>query len=167
MINKFEEKINAFIPNQPRQKENTIGSASGVFTLKETLNDGFEKGYEVSNKITNKNLRSKAPTSNEKNYGLGDKFWCMPLPKNKNYKRFVDFQNDVTVSDIELSQIGYKKLPDDFLVVAEFDSNGVAENMDLTQKLGLVFSVRLKIHGASSENWVILSEIHLSRKFKR
>lgn len=74
------------------------------------------------------------------------------------------FENSRTVSDIELSQIGYKKLPDDFLVVAEFDSNGVAENMDLTQKLGLVFSVRLKIHGASSENWVILSEIHLSRK---
>ena len=30
-------------------------------------------------------------------------FWCMPLPKNKYYKRFVDFQNDVAVSDIELA----------------------------------------------------------------
>ena len=27
----------------------------------------------------------------------------MPLPKNKNYKRCVDFQNDVYVSDIELA----------------------------------------------------------------
>ena len=27
----------------------------------------------------------------------------MPLPKNKHYKRCVDFQNDVYVSDIELA----------------------------------------------------------------
>ena len=57
----------------------------------------------MSNNITRKNSKSPTPTSNERNYGQHDKFWCMPLPKNKHYKRFVDFQNDVAVSDIELA----------------------------------------------------------------
>ena len=74
------------------------------------------------------------------------------------------FENSRTASDAVLKDIDYKKLDDDYMIVAEFDSNGVAENTDLTQKLGKVYSVRIKIHGTSSENWVILSEIHLIRK---
>ena len=34
---KFDEKVNAFIPNQSRQNESTVGSANGSFTLKESL----------------------------------------------------------------------------------------------------------------------------------
>ena len=69
----------------------------------ESLNDGFEQGFKSSNKITNKNIKTDAPISDEKNLGNHDKFWCMPLPEGKHYKRFVDFQNDVAVSDIELA----------------------------------------------------------------
>ena len=40
-----------------------------------------------------------------------DKFWCVPLPKGKNYKRFLDFQNDVAVSDIEIAlREGYRSI---------------------------------------------------------
>jgi sarcosine oxidase subunit alpha len=63
---KYDEKINAFIPNQSRQNENTVGSANGSFTLKQTLDEGFEKGYEISNKINGKNIKSQIPTSNTK-----------------------------------------------------------------------------------------------------
>ena len=52
---KYDEKINSFIPNQPRQNETSIGSANGSFTLKKSLDEGFNKGYELSNKITNNN----------------------------------------------------------------------------------------------------------------
>ena len=81
---KFDEKTDAFVPSQSRQDETTIGSANGIFTLKQSLSDGFNKGYELSNKITGKNSKSTTPTSNEKKYGQHDKFWCMPLPKNKH-----------------------------------------------------------------------------------
>tara|TARA_B100000686_G_scaffold108463_1_gene115598 strand:+ start:957 stop:2402 length:1446 start_codon:yes stop_codon:yes gene_type:complete len=47
---KFDEKINAFVPNLSRQNENTIGSAKGTFTLKGSLEEGFNKGYELSKK---------------------------------------------------------------------------------------------------------------------
>ena len=47
--------------------KSTIGSANGSFTLKKSLDEGFNKGYELSNKITGKNVKSTTPTSNEKN----------------------------------------------------------------------------------------------------
>ena len=52
----------------------------------------------------------------------------------------------------------FEKLSDNFVVVASFDGNGVAEvKLDPSHKVSIV---RLSIH-QSSENWAILSEIHL------
>ena len=78
---KFDEKVNAFIPNQSRQNESTVGSANGSFTLKESLEEGFSKGYNLSKKINGKDNKISTPTSNERSYGKQDKFWCMPLSK--------------------------------------------------------------------------------------
>ena len=129
---KFDEKIGAFIPGQSRQSENTVGSANGSFTLKETLSAGFEKGYELSKKINGKNLKSPTPTSNEKNYGQQDKFWCMPLPKNKHYKRCVDFQNDVYVSDVELAiREGFRSIEH----VKRYTTLGMATDQGRTSNL--------------------------------
>ncbi len=51
---KFDEEIDAFIPSQSKQKETTLGSANGIFTLEETLKTSFEKGNELSKQINNK-----------------------------------------------------------------------------------------------------------------
>ena len=142
---KFNDSLDAFIPNQSKQNENTIGSAKGSFTLKESLEDGFKKGFELSNKITGKNEKSITPTSNEKNYGQHDKFWCMPLPKNKHYKRFVDFQNDVAVSDIELAvREGFKSIEH----VKRYTTLGMATDQGKTSNLNglqLVSDIEKKI----------------------
>jgi len=142
---KFEEKINAFIPNMSRQNESTIGSASGSFTLKETLNNGFNKGYELSKKINGQDLKISTPATNEKSYGKNDKFWCMPLPKNKNYKRCVDFQNDVYVSDIELAiREGFRSIEH----VKRYTTLGMATDQGRTSNLNglqLVSSIEKKI----------------------
>jgi len=142
---KFDEKINAFIPSQSRQNENTIGSANGSFTLKKSLEDGFNKGYELSKKITGKNVKSTTPTSNERSYAQQDKFWCMPLPKNKHYKRFVDFQNDVAVSDIELAvREGFRSIEH----VKRYTTLGMATDQGKTSNLNglqLVSNIEDKI----------------------
>jgi len=142
---KFDENINAFIPNQSRQNESTIGSAKGSFTLKESLEEGFNKGFELSNKISKKNLKSTIPTSNERNNGKPDKFWCMPLPKNKNYKRCVDFQNDVYVSDIELAiREGFRSIEH----VKRYTTLGMATDQGKTSNLNglqLVSNIENKI----------------------
>ena len=142
---KFDEKINAFIPNQPKQNENTIGSANGSFTLKKTLEEGFMKGYDLSKKITGKDLQIPIPTSNERSYVQQDKFWCMPLPKNKHYKRCVDFQNDVYVSDIELAvREGFRSIEH----VKRYTTLGMATDQGRTSNLNglqLVSNIEKKI----------------------
>jgi len=142
---KFDEKINAFIPNQSKQNESTIGSANGSFTLRSSLKEGFSKGFDLSKKITGKDIKFSTPTSNEKNYGPQDKFWCMPLPKNKKYKRCVDFQNDVYVSDIELAvREGFRSIEH----VKRYTTLGMATDQGRTSNLNglqLVSNIEKKI----------------------
>ncbi len=141
----FDEKIDAFIPSQSRQNETSVGAANGTFTLKKSLDDGFNKAYDLSNQITGKNLKSAIPTSNEKEYDKHEKFWCMPLPKNKNFKRFVDFQNDVSVSDIELAlREGYRSIEH----VKRYTTLGMATDQGKTSNLNglqLVSNIENKV----------------------
>ena len=142
---KFDEKIDAFIPDKPKQKETTIGAANGSFTLKETIESGFKTGQELSKKITNKNNDIKIPSVTEIKYNAHDKFWCMPLPKNENPKRFVDFQNDVAVSDIEIAlREGYRSIEH----VKRYTTLGMATDQGRTSNLNglqLVSNIENKI----------------------
>jgi len=48
---KFNEELDAFVPNQTKQHETAVGSANGSFTLEESLTKGFDTGSELSKKI--------------------------------------------------------------------------------------------------------------------
>ena len=129
---KFNEKIDAFVPDKSKQQENTIGSANGIFTLEETIKDAFDKGFDVSNKITEKNIKVSTPTVVEKKSTEHDKFWCVPLPKGKSYKRFLDFQNDVAVTDIELAlREGFRSIEH----VKRYTTLGMATDQGKTSNL--------------------------------
>ena len=129
---KFNEQIDAFIPNQKKQKESTLGSANGIFTLEETLQTSFEKGNELSKQFTNNDKKISAPAVIEKKTSQHDKFWCVPLPKGKKYKRFLDFQNDVAVSDIELAiKEGYRSIEH----VKRYTTLGMATDQGKTSNL--------------------------------
>ncbi len=142
---KFNDAIDAFTPNESRQSETTVGSANGSFTLKKSLEEGFTKGFELSKKITSKNEKSVSPHSNERSYDQHDKIWCMPLPKNKHYKRFLDFQNDVAVSDIELAvREGYRSIEH----VKRYTTLGMATDQGKTSNLNgmqLVSNIENKV----------------------
>ena len=142
---KFDEESDTFLPNQSRQQETVVGTANGSFTLKESLDEGFEQGFKSSNKITNKNNKTDPPISDEKSLGKHDKFWCMPLPEGKHYKRFVDFQNDVAVSDIELAvREGFRSIEH----VKRYTTLGMATDQGKTSNLNglqLVSNIEKKI----------------------
>ncbi len=142
---KFNEEIDAFIPSQSKQKETTLGAANGVFTLEETLKTSFEKGSELSKQITNKENKVSVPTVVEKKSSSHDKFWCVPLPEGKNYKRFLDFQNDVAVSDIQLAlREGYRSIEH----VKRYTTLGMATDQGKTSNLNglqLVSDVENKV----------------------
>ena len=142
---KYEEKIDAFIPDKKKQHETSVGAANGSFTLEESLKNGFENGSNLSAKITDTKTEIAIPNVNEKKYGTHDKFWCMPLPKNENPKRFVDFQNDVSVSDIEIAlREGYRSIEH----VKRYTTLGMATDQGRTSNLNglqLVSNIENKI----------------------
>ena len=129
---KYESETDTFLPDQSRQKETVTGSANGLFTLKESLADGFNKGYQISDEITKNGRETSIPISDEKDFGSHDKFWCMPIPDNKHYKRFVDFQNDVAVSDIQLAvREGFRSIEH----VKRYTTLGMATDQGKTSNL--------------------------------
>ena len=142
---KFNDQIDAFVPDKSKQNETSVGASKGTFTLKETLNDGFKTGFDLSKKITKNNNSTPTPNSNETKKNPHDKFWCSPLPKQKNYKRFVDFQNDVAVSDIEVAlREGYRSIEH----VKRYTTLGMATDQGRTSNLNglqLVANVEKKI----------------------
>jgi len=142
---KFKEEIDAFIPDNSKQNEITLGSANGIFTLEDTLKTSFEAGYEISKKLTNKDNKITVPQVSEKKSTQHDKFWCVPLPKDKNYKRFLDFQNDVAVTDVELAlREGYRSIEH----VKRYTTLGMATDQGKTSNLNglqLVSNVENKI----------------------
>ena len=142
---KFNNDIDAFVPNKSKQNETTLGSANGIFTLEETLKKSFESGYEISKKITNNENKVTIPQVAEKKHTTHDKFWCVPLPKGKTYKRFLDFQNDVAVSDVELAlREGYRSIEH----VKRYTTLGMATDQGKTSNLNglqLVSSIENKI----------------------
>jgi len=142
---KFNEEIDAFIPSHSKQNETTLGSANGIFTLEETLKTSFEKGNEISKKITNNDNKISAPTVVEKKSTNHDKFWCVPIPEGKNYKRFLDFQNDVAVSDVQLAlREGYRSIEH----VKRYTTLGMATDQGKTSNLNglqLVSDVENKV----------------------
>ena len=128
----FNEEIDAFVPGKSKQNETTVGSANGIFSLEKTITTAFEKGHEISKKITSKNNKISVPQVSEKKSTQHDKFWCVPLPKEKNYKRFLDFQNDVTVSDVELAlREGYRSIEH----VKRYTTLGMATDQGKTSNL--------------------------------
>jgi len=142
---KFDKDIDAFVPDKSKQNETTVGSANGLFTLEETLKKSFEVGANLSKKITNNDNTIPVPTVVEKKHSKHDKFWCVPLPKGKKYKRFLDFQNDVSVSDVELAlKEGYRSIEH----VKRYTTLGMATDQGKTSNLNglqLVSNVENKI----------------------
>ena len=142
---KFNDSIDAFVPDKSKQNEHSLGAANGTFTLQNTLKNSFNTGSEVSKSITKKDEKIQIPNTNERKYSAHDKFWCSPLPKGKNYKRFVDFQNDVAVSDIEVAlREGYRSIEH----VKRYTTLGMATDQGRTSNLNglqLVANVEKKI----------------------
>ena len=142
---KFNDDIDAFVPDKSKQKETTLGSANGVFTLEETLKTSFEAGSQISKKITNNDNKISVPQVSEKKHAQHDKFWCVPLPKEKKYKRFLDFQNDVAVTDVELAlREGYRSIEH----VKRYTTLGMATDQGKTSNLNglqLVSNIENKI----------------------
>ena len=104
----FEERIAAFVPGQSRQAERSAGAARGTYRLSECLVEGTQAGASAAEAAGA--VAPSAPTplpavprGGEWRESELQPLWTVPLPEGHRAKRFIDFQNDVTVDDVALA----------------------------------------------------------------
>lgn len=88
---RFDESIAAFVPGDPVAGIAIAGAANGQFALSEVLAEGHRAGGGGG--------KLPATDSEDESYGI-EAAWPAPAGKARQW---VDFQNDVTVKDIELA----------------------------------------------------------------
>jgi sarcosine oxidase subunit alpha len=103
----WSEKKNAFVPGTLPVGLSVAGAAQGNFTLSEALDDGFRLGTHAAVEIGFKMSEPSLPGTDQEGTSHAPLWRCI---KGKG-KRFVDFQHDVTDTDIELAnQEGFRSV---------------------------------------------------------
>ena len=102
---RFDAERAAFVPGESVQRERSAGAARGHLHLSECLADGVTAGADAVRAAGfEAGPEPSCPAVQEWSDQIPLRpLWAVPLPSWRHGKRFVDFQNDVTVADIELA----------------------------------------------------------------
>ncbi|NGN44183.1 sarcosine oxidase subunit alpha [Mesorhizobium sp. CGMCC 1.15528] len=96
---KWREDIAAFVPEGAPAGMLSAGAANGDFSLSACLRTGHEAGLAAASDLGFKGRAGKAPAASDEAISISP-LWHVEGRK----KGFVDFQHDVTASDIALAQ---------------------------------------------------------------
>ena len=102
---RFDEDRAAFVPGESVQRERSAGAARGLQRLSECLADGIAAGVDAARAAGFEVVEDvECPVVEEWGETAPIRaLWAVPLPSWRHGKRFVDFQNDVTIADVELA----------------------------------------------------------------
>ncbi len=106
----WNERLAAFVPGKSKQAERSAGAAAGHFQTADCLAGGARAGAEAA-QAAGFGAGMAPPTPDWPRDTTADlqRLWSVPSPARG--KRFVDIQNDVTVSDISLAaREGYRSV---------------------------------------------------------
>jgi len=99
---RFDEDLAAYVPGESAQAEISCGAAKGTFTLGGCLAEGFAAGAAAARAAGFAEAAiPPTPQTDDAPEAPLRKLW--QVPNELGRKRFVDFQNDVTASDIALA----------------------------------------------------------------
>jgi sarcosine oxidase subunit alpha len=125
----YDDSIFSFIPGESRQAEVSVGAANGCFSLQDCLDQGVAAGTEAAKLAGFRGSRFRAAKAEDETAYAIEAMWISPTPYNKSYKQFVDQQNDVKASDIELaSQEGF----DSVELLKRYTTQGMATDQGKT-----------------------------------
>ncbi len=97
----YDEDQACFLPGKSVQPETSAGSATGLFSLAQCLEDGCRAATEALTALNISFDKVVIPNaSGETTLGIQADWGAKPMPGDK---AFVDFQNDVTTADIGLA----------------------------------------------------------------
>ncbi|MEQ8665394.1 MAG: sarcosine oxidase subunit alpha family protein [Rhodospirillales bacterium] len=108
----WDEGLAAFLPGESFQRERSAGACRGSMGLASCLRDGAAAGLDAVKAAGFGSASSvEAPVADDHGPGALRAMWKVPLPPHTHLKQFVDFQNDVAATDIELAaREGYRSV---------------------------------------------------------
>jgi heterotetrameric sarcosine oxidase alpha subunit len=128
----YDETIASFVPGQSRQDEVSVGAAKGSFEIQDCLDQGCAAGIEAAKLAGFKSGSIKAPKAESDGAYAIEALWIAPTPYNKGYKQFIDQQNDVKASDIQLAaQEGF----DSVELLKRYTTQGMATDQGKTSNV--------------------------------
>jgi sarcosine oxidase subunit alpha len=100
----FDESLQSFRPGAHPDNIRAAGAANGTFDLAQCLAEGYAAGEAAVKK--SKSAKLKPPKAEQEKQAPLEPLWFAPATGkyNEGQKHFIDFQNDVTVADLELAQ---------------------------------------------------------------
>lgn len=101
----WSDAQSCFLPGKPVQAERSAGACQGLMDLNSCASNGTAAGLEAAQAAGLTHVICKAPTTLPLQPGSQRTLWEVPHPKGTSRapKKFVDFQNDVSASDIHLA----------------------------------------------------------------
>lgn len=128
----YDDSILSFVPGESRQAEVSAGAANGSFALQDCLDEGHAAGAEAAKMAGFKGKDGGAAKAEDEGVYALEALWIAPTPHNKSYKQFIDQQNDVKASDVELaSQEGY----DSVELLKRYTTQGMATDQGKTSNV--------------------------------
>ncbi len=110
---RWDEGLDAFVPDRSHEAETTVGGAAGTMSVGQTLKAAIEAGLDAARATGHTARRPAAPKVDEPGSGPHRSLWLLPSeqPVGRQGKHFVDFQNDVTAADLQLAaREGYQSI---------------------------------------------------------
>jgi len=109
---KWDEELTTFVPDVSFQQERSAGACKATWGLAGCLKDGSEAGADAVRTAGFGDVSlPELPTADDLGVGSLRAMWRVPQPPHTHIKRFVDFQDDVAATDVELAaREGYRSV---------------------------------------------------------
>ncbi len=100
---RYDERLTTFVPDHCPLAIRTAGSVNGFADLQSCLKEGAVAGADAAKDAGFEAEAQVFKTGSEPEEAPLGEMWSVPLPAGSHTKRFVDHQDDVAVSDVELA----------------------------------------------------------------
>ena len=130
---KFDDGLQSFRPDRHQDPMTAVGAANGTFGLADILAEASAAGEAVAKRKA-KAAKVKLPKAEQDVQKPLEALWFAPATGkyNEGNKHFIDFQNDVTVADLELAQReGYESVE----LTKRYTTFGMATDQGKTSNL--------------------------------
>ena len=141
---RWDDSIHGFAPAAPGPNQHSVGACAGTFALADVLRDGSAAGWQAAISAGAKPRRARpTPRSDAGLTQGGVPPGALPGSSTRARAAFVDFQNDVTLADVDLAlNEGFRAIEH----VKRYTTTGMATDQGKTSNVNALGIVAALLH---------------------